>query len=52
MKLTDEQINKITIDLTDNILGLLMEKTINKVTYDVYKSKIHKLILTYLKSNS
>ena len=45
-------IDKIASELTDRILGLLMKKTINENTYNIYKTKIHKLILDYLKSNS
>ncbi len=44
-------IDKIADELTDKVLGLLMMKTINENTFNVYKSKIHELILNYLKSN-
>lgn len=44
-------IDKIANELTDRILGLLMKRTINEETFNAYKSKIHKLILDYLKSN-
>ncbi len=44
-------VDKIADELTDKILGLLMKKTINEDTFKVYKSKIHKLILDYLKSS-
>ncbi len=44
-------IDKIANDLSDKILGLLMKKTIKKDTFNFYKSKVHELILDYLKSN-
>lgn len=39
-------------ELTQKILGLLMKKRVNEITWNIYKPKIYHLILDYLKFNS
>lgn len=51
-QLSEENIQKIAEELTNKIMVLLMKKTINEVTFNIYKPKIYQLILDSLKSNS
>ena len=47
-----KDMEKVAKELSDQILGLLMRKTINYSTYNKYKNDVYDLILKYLKSNS
>lgn len=52
MLFLNKSIEQIATELTDKIMGLLMKKSINEITFNIYKPKIRKLILDYLNSNS
>lgn len=43
---------QIAEELTQQILGLLMKKTINEETWNIYKPKVYQIILNHLHFNS
>lgn len=47
-KLNENEIEEIAKDLSEEIMGHLMMKTINKNTYKNYKEDVYDIILGYL----